>query len=372
MPRRVDRQFVAASLQTHLSKREFFVSESSKPELPLHDARRPDGSAEGSIPPLDDRRIADLIDMIKESADKLASDRTSRGDLKILSRALRELRYAFKVFTPYRAKRKVTVFGSARTPRDAPTYQTAVSLGEKMAQNGWFVVTGAATGIMEAGHRGAGRECSMGLNIMLPFEQEANEVIRGDDKLVTMKYFFTRKIMFVKECDAVVCLPGGFGTLDEAFEVLTLLQTGKRELIPVVFLDAPDGTFWADWLAYIHEHLLANKMIATEDLSLFRVTDSIDDTIKEVLGFYRVFHSMQYVHGRLVMRLHRSLSTVRLAAINRDFADILADGDFRQEASIVGEPPRPELAGLTRLIFHFNRRSLGRLRQLIDSINGSA
>jgi hypothetical protein len=175
--------------------------------------------------------------------------------------------------------------------------------------------------------------------------------------------------MFVKECDAVVCLPGGFGTLDEAFEVLTLLQTGKRELIPVVFLDAPGGTFWTDWLACIRTNLLAERMIAAEDLSLFRLTDSVEETVGEILRFYRVFHSMEYVHGRLVLRLHQRLEAVRLAAIERDFADILTDGHFRQEAAVVGESPRPELADLTRLVFHFNRRSLGRLRQLIDAIN---
>ncbi len=176
---------------------------------------------------------------------------------------------------PTVSHRKVTVFGSARTPRDAPAYQAAEQLGKAMAENGWFVVTGASTGIMEAGHRGAGRGRSMGINIMLPFEQAANEIIHGDEKLVTMKYFFTRKLMFVKECDAVVCLPGGFGTLDEAFEVLTLSQTGKRELMPLVFLDAPGGSYWKDWLAYVRKHLLDGKMISAEDFSLFRVTESV-------------------------------------------------------------------------------------------------
>jgi len=314
------------------------------------------------------QQISDWIERLR-NAGMPPIDRTAHDDLKILSQTLRELRRAFAVFAPYRSQRKVTIFGSARTPRDAPAYQHAVRLGEMMAQNGWFVVTGAATGIMEAGHRGAGRARSMGLNIMLPFEQEANEVIRGDGKLVTMKYFFTRKLMFVKECDAVVCLPGGFGTLDEAFEVLTLLQTGKRELMPVIFLDAPAGTYWTDWLAYIRRNLLAHTMIAPEDLSLFRVTDSVEETVAEILRFYRVFHSMEYIHGRLVLRLYQRLEPRRMAAIERDFADILADGNFRQETAIVGEAARPDLADLTRLVFNFNRRSLGRLRQLIDTIN---
>jgi uncharacterized protein (TIGR00730 family) len=314
-------------------------------------------------------QIADLIRRLRQVAETLTPDRTAQDDLKILSQTLRELRRAFTVFAPYRSQRKVTIFGSARTARDAPAYQQAVRLGEAMAGLGWFVVTGASTGIMEAGHRGAGRDRSMGLNIMLPFEQDANEVIRGDSKLVTMKYFFTRKLMFVKECDAVVCLPGGFGTLDEAFEVLTLLQTGKRELLPLVFLDAPGGTFWHDWLTYIKTNLLAGGMISPEDLALFRVTDRLDDAVAEIAGFYRVFHSMEYVSPELVIRLSEALSSAQLAKLDREFSDIRADGHFRQNGPLAGESHRPELAALPRLVFNFNRRSLGRLRQLIDAIN---
>src|SRR5262245_34605896 len=212
-------------------------------------------------PPLEPDDISDLIALIRESADKLHADRTDRGDLKILSRTLRELRYAFKVFANYRGRRKVTVFGSARTRPEAATYKQAIELGREMAERDWLVVTGAASGIMEAGHRGAGREHSMGLNIMLPFEQSANEVIRDDPKLVNMKYVFTRKLMFVKECDAVVGLPGGFGTLDEALEVLTLLQTGKGEVVPVVFLDEKGGTYWSDFQKFVDKHLLHGGMI---------------------------------------------------------------------------------------------------------------
>src|SRR5262245_33367414 len=253
------------------------------------------------------QQIADLIRRLRQAADQLPSERTAHDDLKILGQTLRELRRAFAVFAPYRTQRKVTVFGSARTPRDAPAYEYAEALGRAMANNGWFVVTGASTGIMEAGHRGAGRERSMGLNIMLPFEQESNDVIRGDHKLVTMKYFFTRKLMFVKECDAVVCLPGGFGTLDEAFEVLTLLQTGKRELMPLVFLDAPGGSYWQDWAAYIHKHLLGGNMISAEDFSLFRLTDSFQAARDEILQFFRIYHSMRYVKQDLVLRLQEPL-----------------------------------------------------------------
>jgi uncharacterized protein (TIGR00730 family) len=315
-------------------------------------------------------QIAELIRHLRKAADKLPIQRTSREDLKILSQTLRELRRAFNVFAPYRTQRKVTVFGSARTPRDAPTYKVAVELGKRMADSGWFVVTGASTGIMEAGHRGAGRNRSMGINIMLPFEQSANEIIHGDEKLVTMKYFFTRKLMFVKECDAVVCLPGGFGTLDEAFEVLTLLQTGKRELMPLVFLDAPGSSYWQDWLTYIRKHLLDTRMISLEDLSLFRVTDSVEETVDEILRFYRVFDSMEYLDRRLQLRLQQPIPESKLRTLQRDFSDILTDGQFQQETepTVNGSPAG---AAGARLLFHFNRRSLGRLRQLIDTINCS-
>lgn len=314
--------------------------------------------------PTSRQELAELIRRLRHAAAHLPADTTPRDDLKILSQTLRELRWAFSVFAPYRSQRKVTVFGSARTPHDAPAYAAAVQLGRSLAENGWFVVTGASTGIMEAGHRGAGRERSMGLNIMLPFEQAANEIIRDDAKLVTMKYFFTRKLMFVKECDAVVCLPGGFGTLDEAFEVLTLMQTGKRELMPLVFLDAPGGFFWQDWLKYVRRHLLEGGMISPEDLSLFRVTDSVEETVGEILGFYRVFDRMEYVNNRLVIHLKGSIGNEKLIGIQRDFADIVTDGDYRQEIDLPGPSRR------SRLIFHFNRRSLGRLRQLINQING--
>jgi uncharacterized protein (TIGR00730 family) len=322
--------------------------------------------------PTSREQIAEMILRLRKAAEKLPVEHTPEQDLKILSQTLRELRRAFTVFAPYRTQRKVTVFGSARTPRTAPAYLAAEQLGKSMADNGWFVVTGAATGIMEAGHRGAGRGRSMGINIMLPFEQAANEIILGDTKLVTMKYFFTRKLMFVKECDAVVCLPGGFGTLDEAFEVLTLLQTGKRELMPLVFLDSPGGTYWKDWLSYIRKHLLDGKMISAEDLSLFRVTESVDETVDEILQFYRVFEDMEYVDGRLVLQLKQPIADAKLNTIQRDFADILTSGDFRQELipSAAGATPQSPIRACLR--FHFDRRSLGRLRSLIDSINCSA
>ncbi|MGE0758429.1 MAG: TIGR00730 family Rossman fold protein [Pirellulaceae bacterium] len=315
------------------------------------------------------RRPEDLVQIIRDYADKLLEDGTTRGDLKILSRTLRELRYAFKVFSPYRSRRKVTIFGSARTRPEAATYQQALDLGRRMAELNWMVITGAASGIMEAGHRGAGRNHAMGLNIMLPFEQSANEVIAGDTKLVHMKYFFTRKLMFVKECDGVVCLPGGFGTLDEALEVLTLLQTGKHDMIPVVFLDAPGGKYWRRLVEFFHDELLDQGMISGEDRHLYRLTESVDEAVNELTQFYRVYHSMRYVKHRLVFRLQSPLTPAQLDQLNADFADILVEGKYTQSNALPPEKDEPQLAHLPRLVFAFNRRNLGRLREVINFVN---
>ena len=310
-----------------------------------------------------------LIDRIKESADNLGRDSATRGDLKILSRALRELRYGFKVFAPYRRDHKVTVFGSARTKPEEPSYQQAIVFGRAMAEKDWLVVTGAASGIMEAGHVGAGREKSMGLNIMLPFEQEANSVIAGDHKLVNMKYFFTRKLLFVKECNAVVCLPGGFGTLDEAMEVLTLLQTGKRDMVPVVLLDAPGGSYWNTLDHFIRKELLDGGMISPADLHLYKLTDNCQVAVDEVLNFFKSYHSMRYVNDQLVLRIQERVSDSLLAEINAEFGDILHSGTIEQVAALPDEENEPDLLDLPRLSMHFNRRSLGRLRRLIDCVN---
>ncbi len=313
--------------------------------------------------------IADLIQRIRDLTDKLAGDHTSRGDLKILSRTLQELRYAFKVFSPYRHRRKVTIFGSARTRPEQPAYHQAVAFSRRMAAEGWMVITGAASGIMEAGHVGAGRENSLGLNILLPFEQAANPVIAGDPKLVHMKYFFTRKLMFVKETSALCCLPGGFGTLDEGLEVLTLLQTGKRDMVPVVFLDEPQGDYWAAFQEFVTRQLLGRGMISPEDLSLYFITTDVDKAVGEILGFYRVYHSMRYVRRRLVLRLSHRPSPETLEQLNTAFADLLAEGRFELSGPLDEERDEPELAGLPRIVFTFNRSSFGRLRQMIDTLN---
>jgi uncharacterized protein (TIGR00730 family) len=315
------------------------------------------------------KSTGELIELIRQSADKLAEDNVSRGDLKILSRALRELRYAFKVFGPYRSRRKVTIFGSARTQPSEPAYQQAMEFGRLMAAQDWLIVTGAASGIMEAGHRGAGRDHSMGVNIMLPFEQYANPVIAGDPKLVHMKYFFTRKLMFVKECDAVCLLPGGFGTLDEGLEVLTLLQTGKRDVVPVVLLDEPGGTYWQAFHEFVIEQLLRRGMISEEDLALYKVTDDVEAAALEILGFYHNYHSMRYVQEKLVLRLKTPPTPEQLDAWNQEFADILVDGRITVSGPLPAEVDQPELESLPRLVLHFNRRNLGRLRQLVDAIN---
>ncbi len=312
---------------------------------------------------------ATLIKEIKETADKLARDNATRGDLKILSRALRELRYAFKVFTPYRRQRKVTVFGSARTEAGQPVYEHAVKFGQQMAERGWMVLTGAGGGIMEAAHVGAGTEMSMGVNIMLPFEQEANYVINNDKKLVHLKYFFTRKLLFVKEVHAVALFAGGFGTQDEGFETLTLVQTGKRDIMPVVFIDEPGGSYWADWLKYIKKQLLKNGLISPDDLSLFKVTQSIDEAVDEIFHFYSIYNSMRYVRGKLVFRLHREPSDHFVQRLNDEFSDILESGKIEKTDVHRLEADDKHLSKLARLRFHFNRRDIGRLRQMIDTIN---
>jgi uncharacterized protein (TIGR00730 family) len=313
--------------------------------------------------------IEQLVQQLKETADKLIRDQANRGDVKLLSTALKELRYAFKVFARYRGRRKVTVFGSARLPSEHPAYQAAVEFGRLIAAEGYMVITGAASGIMEAGHRGAGRENSIGVNILLPFEQDANAIIAGDAKLMHLKYFFTRKLLFVKESDAVVLFPGGFGTQDEGFEVLTLVQTGKSHLFPIVMLEEPGGDYWKLWRGYVQDVLLARGLISPEDMALFKTTDSVGEAVEEIIGFYRVYHSMRYVNRELVLRLQKPLPEPLLERIRQEFAGILEAGTFEQTAALPAEANETTLAALPRLRFQFDRRNLGRLRMLIDTIN---
>jgi uncharacterized protein (TIGR00730 family) len=312
---------------------------------------------------------AALLAELRMTVDKLERDEASRGDLKVLSRALKELRYAFKVFTPYRHHRKITVFGSARTPPDHPDYPMAVEFGRRMANAGWMVVTGAGGGIMEAAHVGAGQAMSMGVNILLPFEQEANYVINKDQKLVTFRYFFTRKLMFVKEVHAVALFPGGFGTLDELFEVLTLVQTGKRDLLPIVCIDQPGGTYWSSLQRTFEKELFERRLVSPEDRSLYRVTDNLDDAVAEIQRFYSVYHSMRYVKDRLVIRLNSPPSDEVLARLNRDFASLLVSGTIDRVDVHPHEQDEVHTHHLSRISLAFNRRNTGRLRMLVDTLN---
>jgi hypothetical protein len=313
--------------------------------------------------------IEQLVQQLKETADKLIRDQANRGDVKLLSTALKELRYAFKVFAPFRNRRKVTMFGSARTLPEDASYRAAVEFARRISEEGYMVITGAASGIMEAGHVGAGRENSIGVNILLPFEQDANAVIAGDAKLMHLKYFFTRKLLFVKESDAVALFPGGFGTQDEGFEVLTLVQTGKSHLFPIVMIDRPGGDYWRRWQEYVEDVLLSRGMISPADMALFKITDSVAEAVQEVTGFYRVYHSMRYVNGRLVLRLKHALSEPLLEQIRVEYAEILEAGTFEQTKALPAEANETHLAELPRLRFRFDRRNLGRLRMLIDTIN---
>jgi len=309
-----------------------------------------------------------LLEMVQTIL-RLAEDHADRGDIKILNAALRELVYAFRVFAPYRGIRKVTIFGSSRTSEDQPEYRQALQFAHEISRRGWMVITGAGEGIMKAGQGGAGRERSFGVNIRLPFEQQANEFIKNDSKLITFKYFFTRKLIFVKEADAIALFPGGFGTLDETFEALTLIQTGKSNPLPVVCVDRPGGNYWKAWDGYVRDVLVPRGLIFPEDVSLYRVTDNIETAIGEITGFYRNYHSSRYVGDRLVIRLQHGPNSDELDRLNREFRDILADGILTVGPALPEETNDHAIAHLPRLVLRFNRRDIGRLRQLIDALN---
>ena len=302
------------------------------------------------------------------TAIRLLEDRTSVADVRLINSAMRELRYAFRVFARYRGKRKVTTFGSARTAEGEPTYVQAETFSRRITDEGFMIITGAGGGIMRACQAGAGRARSFGVNIRLPFEQHANEFIRDDEKLVSFKYFFTRKLLFVKEADAVVLFPGGFGTFDEGYEVLTLVQTGKAGPLPIVFVDAPGGDHWRQWRDYVEAHLVGNGLVSPEDLALFRVTDDVEEAVEEVRRFYRVYHSSRYVGDRFVVRLSRPVSARTLGLLESQFGDILASGRYQLTGPLPEEEP-DDTRELPRLVFHFNRVNFGRLRQMVDLLN---
>ena len=301
---------------------------------------------------------------------EMGSDGTDLGDLKQFKRVMREIRDANRLFAPFKGVKKISVFGSARTSPNAAAWKAANQFGKLMQEAGYMVITGGGDGIMGAAQAGAGREHGFALNIELPFEQEPNETIRGDAKLFTFKYFFTRKLNFVKHSDAIALFPGGFGTMDEAFETFTLMQTGKSNIIPLIMVDAPRGNFWRTFEKYMREHLLGDGLISEEDFTLFKITDDLQFARREVVNFYYNFHSYRYVGEVMVIRLQRQIPAGALVRLNEDFSDILKpDTVITTCAPYPEEANEPELASLARLCVPFNRRNLGRLRALLDRLN---
>ena len=300
---------------------------------------------------------------------KLARDEASRGDLKILVRAFKEMRHAFRIFAPYRSIRKVSIFGSTRVEETDPCYTMARDLGQRLAQDGFMIITGAGSGIMQAGNEGAGRDKSFGVNIRLPSVQLANRYIKDDPKLMNFHFFFTRKLMFVKEADAVVIFPGGYGTHDELTEAVTLAQTGKSQLVPIILLDSPDGTYWQEWQEFVRKGMLSRGYISEEELGFFSVLNDIDSAAREIKNFYRNYHSYRFVNGNLVIRLNRAPLPRLIETINREFGEILTGEPVRQTEPLPDESDDPDTLHLHRLLVHFNRVDFARLRRLIDVIN---
>lgn len=311
----------------------------------------------------------DLIAEMLRTVLRLFEEETSRGDLKILNRALKELRHAFKVFAPYRSIRKVSMFGSTRVKEDDPYYQLAKNLGHRLAEEEFMVITGAGSGIMQAGHEGAGRDKSFGVNIRLPFVQKANRFIQDDPKLMTFHFFFTRKLIFVKEADAVVFFPGGYGTQDELIEALTLAQTGKSQLVPILLMDLPDKRYWSEWEEFLREAMLSRGYISGEELSFFKIINDVDTAVREIKTFYRNYHSYRFVKRDLVIRLNHPPAPALIEVLNREFGDILTEGKVRQTEPLPDESDDPGTLHLHRLLIHFNREDFARLRQMIDVIN---
>lgn len=316
-------------------------------------------------PDLSTRLVRELI----VHALKCRRDELQVLDLKVLSRAMAEFRYAARVFKPYRDRRKVSIFGSARTPESDPYYQMAVEFAGLLAKDGFMVITGAAEGIMKAGNQGAGAEASFGVNILLPFEQSANTIIGDDPKLITFKYFFTRKIFFLMEASAVALFPGGFGTHDEGFETLTLIQTGKAPPMPFLLMELPGETYWESFDRFIREELLARKLISAKDLLLYKIVHSAQDGVDYVKRFYSVYHSTRQVRDKLVVRLERELSDGAVRTLATEFADIVKKGTIEKTGPFGEEANEPELLDKPRIAFSFNRQSPSRLIEMVWRIN---
>ena len=335
--------------------------------------RTGDPDLDGAIAELVEQADAENTDLVFElvvSAVRMARDHADRGDLKIANAALKEMRYAFHVFAPYRSERKLAIFGSARTLPDSPLYEQTRRLATAMAAHDWMVITGAGPGIMEAGLEGAGPDNAFGVSIRLPFEAATSQFISGDPKLINFRYFFTRKLEFVKESHGFVLLPGGFGTMDETFELLTLVQTGKSDPAPIVLLDVPGGTFWASWRDFLERELVANEYIDKHDLNLMLITDDVGRAVDEVTGFYSNYHSQRYVEGTLVLRLQRAPTTEELDALNDEFAEIVARGRIERIDVTPAERADGDHVDLDRIALRFDRHNYARLRELIDRLNG--
>ena len=301
---------------------------------------------------------------------KAGQEASERIDLKMMNSTLKEMRFTAKVFNPYHGIQKVTVFGSARIQLSEPLYALARELGRSLAHAGYMVITGGGPGIMQAVNEGAGPEHSFGVNIRLPFEQQLNPVVEGNPRSVTYKYFFNRKVAFLKESDAVALFPGGFGTLDEAMETLTLVQTGKRAPLPIVLMDTPGGTYWSRWVEFLKKELDARGYINASDFHFFEQIGSVDEAISVIGRFYARYHSLRYTGDKLVIRLLSPVDDKGLDYLRRHFYDVLLPGgDFVSGKALPVEANEPELAHLPRLIIDFNRKDFARLRSLIDALN---
>src|SRR5215471_284929 len=315
------------------------------------------------------RDSQDLIAEMIVTALRMGSDAVPVADLKLINRSLKELRQASKAFAPYQGSRKIAIFGSARTNSNTEEFRAAERFACLMRESGFMIITGGGDGIMGAAQRGAGRENSFGLNIRLPFEQKANEIIEGDPKLVNFNYFFTRKVNFIKETHAIALFPGGFGTMDEGFECLTLMQTGKARIIPVILVDKKGGTYWKSWTEFLRTHLLGQGLISADDFSLFRITEELEEAVSEVLKFYRNFHSYRWVGPQLVIRLQEQLTADAVARLNESFSDLFEMAPIRASGALKQEKNEAELFRLPRLVATPHRRNFGRLRALIDAVN---
>ena len=313
----------------------------------------------------------EMFRQILTTVAKLGMEHDDLGDFKLVNTTLKELRHSFRLFYPYRNQRKVIVFGSSRTLENDPNYALALELSRQLVQQGFMVISGAGPGIMEAANRGAGKKNSFGVNIKLPFEQEANHYIADDPKLMHCKYFFTRKLIFVKESDATVLLPGGFGTLDEGFEILTLFQTGKTLPRPIVLLEDKNGDYWKSWLDFVDSVLIKRALASAEDRNLLQVAHSPEEASKHITDFFRVYHSLRYVRGLTVLRFTREIPANLIRQLNSDFKDILTNGKILASGPLNDELKNREYLDLPRLVFNFNHTNFGRLNEMIHTLNRS-